>query len=99
MPGTIREYGLEMLAAAGEDMTVRRVHAAYFLRLAERACLARRRKAGQESWLDCLEAERANFRAALAWLDESGDVMSLLGLARALSWFWCIRGPLDEGRS
>jgi predicted ATPase len=99
MLATIREYGLEMLAAAGEDTTARRLHAAYFLRLAERAWPAFRQRAGQEPWLDRLEAERANFRAALAWLDESGDVMSLLGLARALSWFWCIRGPLDEGRS
>jgi predicted ATPase/DNA-binding XRE family transcriptional regulator len=96
---TIREYGLEMLTATGEDAAARRVHAAYFLRLAERAWPAFRQRAGQEPWLDRLEDERANFRAALAWLDESGDVVSLLRLAGALSWFWYIRGPLDEGRS
>ena len=99
MLATIREYGLERLAAAGEDAAARRAHAAYFLGLAEQAWPAFRQRAGQEPWLDRLEAERANLRAALAWLDESGDAASLLRLAGALSWFWYIRGPLDEGRS
>jgi len=99
MLATIREYGLERLATAGEDAAARRVHAAYFVRLAEQAWPAFRQRAGQEPWLDRLEAERANFRAALTWLDESGDAESLLRLAGALSWFWYIRGPLDEGRS
>jgi len=68
MLATIQEYGLEKLAAAGEVVTARRAHAAYFLELAERAWPAFRQRAGQESWLDRLEAERANLRAALAWL-------------------------------
>jgi tetratricopeptide (TPR) repeat protein len=99
MLATIREYGLERLAAAGEDAAARRVHAAYFARLAEQAWPTFRQRAGQEPWLDRLESERANFRTVLAWLDEVGDVESLLRLAGALSWFWYIRGPLDEGRS
>ena len=99
MLATIQEYGLERLVAAGEDAAAWRVHAAYFLRLAEKAWPAFRRRAGQEPWLDRLETERANLRAALSWLDESGDAASLLGLVGALSWFWYIRGPLDEGRS
>jgi predicted ATPase/transcriptional regulator with XRE-family HTH domain len=99
MLATIQEYGLDRLAADGEDAAARRVHAAYFLKLAERAWPAFRQRAGQEPWLDRLEAERANFRAALAWLEESGDVESLVRLAGALSWFWYIRGPLDEGRA
>ncbi len=99
MLATIREYGLERLAAAGEEAAARQAHAAYFLRLAERAWPAFRHRAGQEPWLDRLETERANLRAALGWLDESGDAASLLRLAGALSWFWYIRGPLDEGRS
>jgi hypothetical protein len=98
MLATIQEYGLEKLAP-GEGSTARRVHAAYFFELAERAWPAFRQRAGQELWLDRLEEERANLRAALAWLDESGDTASLLRLAGALSWFWYIRGPLGEGRS
>ena len=99
MLATIQEYGLDKLAATGEDTTARRLHAAYFLELTERAWPAFRHRAGQEPWLARLEAERANLRAALAWLDESCDAVSLLRLAGALSWFWYIRGPLDEGRS
>ena len=96
---TIQEFGLEKLAAAGEGTTARQAHAAYFLGLAEQAWPAFRQRTGQEVWLDRLEAERANLRAALASLAESGDASSLLRLAGALSWFFYIRGPLDEGRS
>jgi hypothetical protein len=99
MLATIQAYGLERLEAAGEDEAARRAHAAYVLDLAERAWPAFRQRTGQEPWLDRLEAERANLRAALAWLDESGDATSLLRLAGALSWFWYIRGPLGEGRT
>jgi predicted ATPase/transcriptional regulator with XRE-family HTH domain len=99
MLATIQEYGLEKLAAAGEGARARRVHAAYFLELAEQAWPAFRQRTGQEPWLDRLEAERANLRAALTWFDESGDARSFLQLAGALSWFWYIRGPLGEGRS
>jgi tetratricopeptide (TPR) repeat protein len=99
MLATIQEYGLEKLADAGEGAAARRVHAAHFLELAERAWPAFRQRTGQEPWMDRLETERANLRAALAWLDESGNAASLLRLTGALSWFWYIRGPLGEGRS
>jgi predicted ATPase/transcriptional regulator with XRE-family HTH domain len=94
MLATIQEYGLERLAAAGEDAVTRDAHAAMFLALAEETWPEFRQRAG----LDRLDAERANLRAALAWLDQSGDAVSLLRLAGALSWLWYIRGPLDEGR-
>src|SRR3712207_5341687 len=87
MLATIQEYGLEKLAAAGEGATARQVHATYFLELAEQAWPAFRQRTGQESWLDRLETERASLRAALVWLDESGEAESLLYLAGALSWF------------
>jgi predicted ATPase/DNA-binding XRE family transcriptional regulator len=99
MLATIQEYGLERLAVAGEDAAAQEAHAAYFVELAERAWPAFRQRAGQEPWLNRLEVERGNLRAALGWLDESGDAASLLRLAGALFWFWYIRGPLGEGRS
>jgi predicted ATPase/transcriptional regulator with XRE-family HTH domain len=99
MLATIQEFGWERLAAAGEGATARAAHAAYFLALAEHAWPAFRQRTGQEIWLDRLEAERANLRAALVWLAEAGDAASLLRLAGALAWFWYIRGPLGEGRS
>ena len=99
MLATVQEYGLEQLALAGEGAATRQAHAAWFLGLAERAWPAFRHRAGQEPWLDRLEAERGNLRAVLGWLEESGDAASLLRLAGALFWFWYIRGPLGEGRS
>jgi hypothetical protein len=99
MLATIQEYALEKLATAGEGAAARQAHAAYFLELAERAWPAFRHRAGQEPWLDRLEVERGNLRAALGWLADSGETASLLRLAGALFWFWYIRGPLTEGRS
>jgi predicted ATPase/DNA-binding SARP family transcriptional activator/Tfp pilus assembly protein PilF len=63
---TIREYGLEQLAASGESQTARLAHARYYLALAEQAApelLGRER----DMWLDLLAAEHDNLRAALAW--------------------------------
>jgi predicted ATPase/DNA-binding XRE family transcriptional regulator/tetratricopeptide (TPR) repeat protein len=98
MLATIQEFGRERLAATGEGEATRRAHADWFLGLAEDAWPAFRQRADQAFWLDRLEAERGNLRAALRWLDESGDAASLLRLAGALFWFWYIRGPLAEGR-
>ncbi len=69
---TIREFALERLAASGEAETVRQRHAAYFLALAERYELAELLPDGDQV-LALLEAEHANLRAALAWLEEAGE--------------------------
>jgi predicted ATPase len=63
---TIREYGLEQLAAHGETDVARLAHARHYLALAELAApelLGRER----DVWLDQLAAEHDNLRAALAW--------------------------------
>jgi predicted ATPase len=73
MPATIREYGLETLASAGEMESTRRAHAAYYLALAEQAEL----ELGgpqQGAWLERLEREHDNLRAALQWsLEQAGN--------------------------
>lgn len=46
-----------------------------------------------------LEADYANFRAALAWLTGNGDAASALRLAAALGGFWCVRMHLRDGQS
>jgi tetratricopeptide (TPR) repeat protein len=63
---TIREYALVLLAASGEAQAMRERHARYFTALAERAEPELRGAAAAE-WLDRLERERANLRAALVW--------------------------------
>jgi predicted ATPase/DNA-binding CsgD family transcriptional regulator len=63
---TIREYALEQLAARGEAETLQRCHAAFFLALAEEA-EPRLTTGEQHMWLDRLEREHDNLRAALIW--------------------------------
>jgi len=93
---TIREYGLEQLHACGEATAMRDAHAAYYLQLAERAEPA---FVGPEqtAWLDRLEAELDNLRAALAWLCERGDAETALRLAGSLHRFWRNRSHVVEG--
>ncbi|HET8627272.1 MAG TPA: LuxR C-terminal-related transcriptional regulator [Thermomicrobiales bacterium] len=97
MLATVREHAREWLAASGELPDARHRHAAYFLALAERAVphLTGRQ---QLAWLDRLERDRDNLRAALRWALEAGDAATGLRLGAALWWFWYVRGHLHEGR-
>jgi len=93
---TIREYALARLAASGEEETIRQQHASFFLALAEEAepALA---GAEQVTWLNQLETEHDNLRAALAWSIETAIDVGLR-LAGALGTFWRVRGYYIEGR-
>jgi non-specific serine/threonine protein kinase len=96
---TIREYGLEQLAASGEETVVRQRHAAWCLVLAEHAESEAHGGLPQARWLDRLETDYANLRTALAWYMETGDASAMLRLAGALGWLWRHRGLLaSEGR-
>jgi len=96
---TVREYGRERLDESGETATLRGRHRDWYLRLAETA-EAYQSDAVWESWLDCLEADHNNLRAALAWsAAEPGGLASRLRLATALWRFWAVRGYLREGSS
>lgn len=104
---TIREYALEALAESGEMENTRWAHAAYYLQLAEEA------ESGlpgpqQAVWLERLEREHDNLRAALQWsLEQAGKEGTEQGngrdmslrLAGALGSFWWVRGHLSEGRN
>ncbi len=96
---TVRAYALERLAESGEEQMVRQRHAEYYLALAEEAD-PHLRTAEQLVWLDRLEAERGNMRAALAWfLERTADEEQALRLAGALGWFWTVRSHVSEGRN
>ena len=90
---TIRQYANEKLV--GSD-ALREQHAAYFLILAEtiEPFLEKSEPAG---WLDKLEREHNNLRAALRWAREKEQVEPGLRLASALCLFWFMRGYLSEG--
>jgi hypothetical protein len=89
---TVREYGLERLAASGEEAAIKRAHAAYSLVLAEE-CAA---QAAEPASL--LEVEHNNCRAALDWLTNTGNAEWGLRLGAALFQFWEAREHLTEGR-
>ena len=93
---TVREFGLEQLAAAGEEATTRDRHAAWCLAFAGEAPAALS-PIYRPDTLDRLEAEHPNLRAALAWLDETGRLDQLLPLADQLGWFWYLAGHYREG--
>jgi non-specific serine/threonine protein kinase len=95
---TIREFGLEQLAASGEEEPdARERHAAFVLALAERA-MPEVRDPEEGRWIRRLEAEHDNLRAALAWFDQTGNGAALLRLASALAAFWAYGGHASEGR-
>jgi serine/threonine-protein kinase PknK len=94
---TIREFGLERLAASGERSEVEAAHAAHVLTLAESA-YQRFDDADYERVLAQLDAEHDNVRAALAWAEASGESEFFLRLADAMGRFWAVRGYYREGR-
>jgi len=92
---TVRAYGLERLADAGEDAAVRDAFAAYCLDLAETADPGLR-AAGQRRWLRELTAEQDNLHAALRWTIARQEADTALRLVRALGWYWMLRGQPGE---
>jgi non-specific serine/threonine protein kinase len=92
----VRQYAQEKLSVSREVEAIGRRHAKFFLALAEEAEpeLSRPRQA---EWLDHLETEHDNFRAALSWaLEREIDLGPRM--AGALCRFWHTRGYLSEGR-
>jgi predicted ATPase/DNA-binding CsgD family transcriptional regulator len=94
---TIREFGLERLAASRYETTIRQRHAAYFLELAETAQPALTGP-GQVLWLATLDPEHDNLRAALRWAVDAAQGAIACRLAAALWRYWEARGHWSEGR-
>jgi predicted ATPase/class 3 adenylate cyclase len=94
----LREFGLEQLELSAESEAVRRRHATFFLALAEQA-EARLESADQVHWMNRLEQEHDNLRAALEWSKQADNTGELcLRLAGTLGLFWEAHGYLSEGR-
>jgi predicted ATPase/class 3 adenylate cyclase/DNA-binding CsgD family transcriptional regulator len=94
---TIHEYARERLEQSGEAEGMRRLHAEYFLALAERG-ESKLRGEEEAKWLERLEAEHDNMRSALSWALGGADVELGLRLVGALWLFWDARGHYEEGR-
>ena len=97
---TIREYALERLRVEDELTDLSGRHAAYYLELAETALPFLQGGPTQLDWLNRLDHEHNNLRAALSfWLGQPNAEAGLtLRLGRALYSFWIKRSYLSEGR-
>jgi len=94
----LREFGLEQLATSGEQETIHLRHANFYLTLAEQA-EAKLESAEQVEWINRMEEEHDNLRAALEWsrtAEDAGEIC--LRLAGTLGLFWETRGYFSEGR-
>jgi predicted ATPase/DNA-binding XRE family transcriptional regulator len=93
----VRQYALEKLRESGEEDEVRRRHAGHYLALAEEA---ERRIKGREQieWLDRLEAENDNLRAAIGWSLEVEEAQTATRFGWALGMYWVMRTRHGEGR-
>jgi tetratricopeptide (TPR) repeat protein len=97
MLGMIQEYALEQLTEKDQADVIQRRHAGFYLALAEKAQPGLT-GAQQVEWLDRLEVEHDNLRAALRWSLQRGRVETASRLGGALWRFWQVRGYLSEGR-
>ena len=93
---TIREYSLARLGGLDRADEARLRHAGWALSLAEEADDAIREGSEPGVWLDRLEEEHGNLRAALDWSSSAQPRMAL-ALAVALGSFWEFRGHIAEG--
>ncbi len=91
---TIRDYAREQLSASGEEPAMWQRHAEFFLALAEQAAVLV--EVGDQQWLDRLDPERENLRAALAWLSECEATQECLRLVGDLRGFWFHRGSFAD---
>jgi predicted ATPase/DNA-binding SARP family transcriptional activator len=90
---TVREYGWECLAAGGEAPAARHRHLHYYLALAQSEI----KEPEPGTWLERLEREHDNFRAALDGSMRNEEGRAGPELAGALGGFWQDRGHLREG--
>ena len=94
---TIREFATERLDALADAPALRNRHATWYVELTEQARPELRARDAR-TWLERLDAEHANLRAALEHLLDSGDADGALRLSGAIWPYWQTRGHWTEGR-
>ncbi|MEO8288697.1 MAG: LuxR C-terminal-related transcriptional regulator [Chloroflexota bacterium] len=93
---TVREYAAECLLESGEMEQVQEAHAAYYLSFAEQA-EPELYSHEQYLWLDRLDLENENLRAAFNFFMSRQDRNRATRITGSLGWFWYMRGRLSEG--
>jgi predicted ATPase len=96
---TIRAYALERLGESGEMDALRGKHAQYFGDVIFKEISFELYSDKATVWLDWLEREVDNIRAALTWcLSNPASIQVGVVIVWVLMWFWYRRGRLSEGR-
>jgi predicted ATPase/class 3 adenylate cyclase len=95
---TIREYGLERLAEAGEAPRTRDRHAVHFARLADRRWLDLVRGDDLEWSLSTIQLDLRNLHSAVEWSLERGRPEEVLEIGSGIFPFWCAFGYIPQGR-
>lgn len=93
---TVRQYAMARLEERGEREEVCHRHALYFAELAEKAEHGLR-SSEMSAWLERLETDHDNMRAALDWSLAHESPETGLRFANAMGIFWRKRGYLREG--
>ena len=95
---TVRQYAAGQLDAQGPAAAdaARIAHRDYYLALAE-AAAPQLVGPDQAAWLDRLDAELGNLRAAIAFSQTQPDPEPGLRLAASLRVYWLVRGHAAEG--
>jgi non-specific serine/threonine protein kinase len=94
---SLRAYASDALREAGETERVRERHCAWVLALAERAA-SELHGPHPELWLDRLDREREQLRAAQRWAAARGDAETIARLGAALWRFWWARAEAAEAQ-
>jgi predicted ATPase/DNA-binding SARP family transcriptional activator len=93
---TIKAFGLDRLAEAGETELARRAHAEYFADLVDEA-EPKLRTADQLYWLGRLDQDYDNIHQALNAAIDAEDALTSVRLVAALGWYWNLRAKRYEG--
>jgi predicted ATPase/class 3 adenylate cyclase len=94
---SLRAFGRQRLAAAGEAEATGRAHTAFF-RALTLAAAPHLNSAEQGVWFDRLQSDHENLRAGLDWALTAGEERAATEMVETLWQFWLARGHLSEGR-
>ena len=98
MQATVGEYARDRLALSGDAELTRGRHADWAAALADEGA-AGLENAEQVEWLERLDAEQDNMRAALRWAVDRQQATVAARLLGSLQWYWLRRGRHREARA
>ncbi len=95
---TLREYAMERLEAGTAAADVRRRHADFYVSLAHQSRTEMRGRR-QREWIAVLAREDDNLRAALRWLIDQGDAVTVAEVGWSTWLYRLVRGTINERQS